>query len=342
MQTALQELASGTPNAAGDAQLVFNPTRESEVWTGSIIISSSLGNVLTSKTIAPIRWEAKDNGNTIGVWFNDLPSPTMQAKGQVIVAGSNIGNAEKLNARFFGVQTGLNDTPIVWPSPPPPPPASVPKVIVSNNIALPAGTNAIGSSQPVVVGTSLEIFECITALQGAGSAVRLAIQWSVDNSFVDPIEYDFDLGATSQMRGLILPNLAPFVRFLGLTGAGQEQISLTVLTGLPPITRPPIIPNGVLFNQALPVGNSVIGIPPYIGPAVVMMYPNNAAGFGIDILSQDYLSVTQAIVRQEQGWPGGTGPFVSSGVVYLPPLINAVRITGAPAGAQVSGVALGP
>jgi hypothetical protein len=337
MQTALQELASATP-VNGAVQLIFNPVRDGKVWTGSIIIASNSGLPLTSLTIAPIQWEAKDNGNTIAKWFNDLPSPTMQAKGQVIVTGSNIANAEILQARYYGVATNLNETPIVWPTPPPAPPASVPKVIVSNNISLPGGTTQIGTSQPVVVGTSLEIFECIVAPFNLGvGRCRLAIQWSVDGSFTDPIEWDFDMDMNTSMRGLVLPNLGPFVRFLGLSSGGI-QISLTVLTGLAPITRPPIIPTGILYSAAPAVGNSTIQLVPYVGKVFIEMQPNNAAGFGVQINSYAYsnIGVPVGSVRHEQGWPAGTGPYSSGDVLFLPPLINQLAISGAPGGANVS------
>jgi len=336
MQTALQELATSSATNNGDIQLIFPPVKESRVWTGSIVIGSNSGLPLVSRTIAHIQWEAKDSGNTIGKWFNDLPSPTMQARGQVIVTGTNIANTEPLQARYYGIQTNLNETPIVWPTPPPPPPPSVPKVIVSNNVTLPAGTTQIGSNQPVVVGTSLEIFECIVASFNLGvGKCRLAIQWSVDGSFTSPLEWDFDMDMTTSMRGLILPNLGPFVRFLGIS-TGGIQISLTVLTGLAPIVKPPIIPGGILLYSTPAPGNTTIQLVPYTGDVIVIMQPNNTAGFGYQINSYSYLGTLIGATKTEQGWPGGTGPFVASGRLFLPPLINQIAITGAPAGSVFS------
>lgn len=339
MQTALQELASAAP-VTGNVQLIFNPVHEGKVWTGSIIIASNSGLTLTSLTIAPIQWEAKDTGNTIAKWFNDLPSPTMQAKGQVIVTGSNIANTETLQARFYGVATNLNETPIVWPSPPPAPPPNVPKVIVSNNVSLPAGTTLIGSIQPVLIGTSVEIFECITAPQGGGNTARLAIQWSIDGLFTDPIEWDFDLPISGTMRGLILPNLAPFIRFLGLTGAGQEQISLTALTGLPPIVRSPIIPSGDLtrYNTSIADGadSGQIFLPSYVGDAQVFLTATIAgavvpAGALFAILrSADYLGVSSELGRigaiNQMTAGAGTTSMQPAFIWKMGPRINSIQI----------------
>lgn len=340
MQTALQELATSTATSNGDIQLIFPPVKESRVWTGSIVIGSNSGLTLTSKTIAPIQWEAKDSGNTIGKWFNDLPSPTMQARGQVIVTGNNIANTETLQARFYGVQTDLNETPIVWPTPPPPPPASIPKVIVSNNVSLPAGTTLIGSIQPVLIGTSVEIYECITAPLGGGNTARLAIQWSIDGSFVSPIEWDFDLPVSGTMRGLILPNLAPFIRFLGLTGAGQEQISLTALTGLPPIVRSPIIPSGDLtrYNASIADGadSGQIFLPSYVGDAQVFLTATIAgavipAGALFAILrSADYLGASSELGRigatTQMVAGAGTTSMQPTFIWKMGPRINSIQI----------------
>lgn len=338
MAASLHEIAQGSANSAGSAGLRFQPVPQGQVWTGSITIPAAT----PSSTLA-ITWTAFDDGNPIGSWYNAQASGTLQARGTVTVTGTGVALGQ-LTAYFSGISTDTASAPPWWPSPTPAPPPAIPKTIVSNAVPLGSTTTQIGTDQPVIVGTSLEIFECLPAPFGGGpgGAVRLQILWSVDGTFVDPIEYDFDLALNANMRGLILPHLAPFVRFNAIRSAGATQLSLTVFTGLAPIVRPPIVANGVLFYSAVPIGSSVIAIPPYVGPCAVTMTPNNTAGFGIQIACADYLGNPQASIRQEQGWAAGTGPFVSEGIVYLPPLINQVQVSGAPAGAVVTGVALGP
>jgi hypothetical protein len=336
MLASLHEIAQGSANSAGAAGLSFGPVSQGQVWTGSITIPAA-----TPSSVLPITWTAYDSGTPIGSWYNNQSSGTLQARGTVTVSGTGVALGT-LVAYFSGIATDTASAPPWWPSPTPAPPPAVPKQIVSNAVPLGTTVTQIGSDQPVIVGTSLEIFEAAVAPFGGGpgGAVRLQILWSIDGSFVDPVEYDFDIALNANMRGLVLPNLAPFVRFNAIRSAGATQLSLTVFTGLATLVRPPIVPQGVLFSASSPLSSIVL--PPYVGPCAISMSPNNSAGFGIQIVSSDYLGAGKATIRQEQGWPAGTGPFVSEGIVYLPPLINTLTVSGDPGGATITGVALGP
>ncbi len=331
MQVALEKSALATADVNGNISFTLPPVRNHKVWTGSIIVSSTTGLSIASSNVLPIQWTALDASNIISKWFNDLPSTTMQARSQAIIKGSNIGNTEQLKATFFGVETDLDDTPISWPTPPPAPPAIAPKTIVSNNVSLGIGTTQIGNIQPVLVGTSIEIFECLTAHQGAGSNVRLAIQWSIDGTFVDPVEYDFDLASAVNMRGLILPNLAPFIRFLAITGSGQEQISLTAFTGLSTIVRPPIVLGGILASNTGPfaAGNTSFVLPPYTGPAMLSGEMIGAAGkFEMSMNAASYLnfSAGSQFVIDSMIDPNGVR-IIPPTQVFIPPYICTLIVT---------------
>lgn len=339
-----------TSDSSGNVTFTgFQQPRENMWRTGSLSVIRSDGTPVAPTTVLPVTWYAKVGATIWGGWYNDQPSNLVQTNGPPVrVTGTNLAPSTSYQCVYTGYDSDA--PPPLSPLPVPAPPPTAPRVIVSNNVALPAGqTVQIGTDQPVIVGTGLEIFEALTAHQGGGNLVRLYIRWSVDGSFVDPIEWTMDLGDAVSMRGLILPHLAPFVRFLAAAQNGQEQISLTVVTGLPPIVRSPIVPTGVLWNAAGSVGagaTATVAIPPYVGQVAWNFSPNNTTGFGVYVIPKDYLGVDQAQIKITQGWPAGTGPFVTQGIVYLPPGICRLVIdnsaVGAPTSYNTSGVALGP
>jgi hypothetical protein len=328
---------------------------QGQVWTGSITIPAA-----TPSSVLPITWTAFDNLNPIGSWYNNQASGTLQATGTVTVQGTGVALGQ-LTAYFSGISTDAASAPPWWPNPTPAPPPSTPKTIVSNAVPLGTPTTQIGSDQPVVVGTSLEIFEAAVAPFGGGpgGAARLQMLWSVDGSFVDPIEYDFDIALNANMRGLILPHLAPFVRFNAIRSAGATQMSLTVFTGLAAIVRPPIVPAGVLLTaQGNLAGNATATIPflyPYTGPAVLSVLLQNASGtagvhgFWVDCNGTNYagtsFSWAHAIVDWVSDNTGAQAAVIQPRVIHVPPLVNSVVLTSQnpnTVGYTVSVVPLGP
>lgn len=333
--TNFQDAASATSSATGDYSVTFQTVRLGYIWTGSVQIPSAV-----PASVLPVKFTAFDSGIPIGSWYNDQSSPNLQVQQQLSVTASGLTNSTRFQAFFKGMITPAAETPPFWPGPTPAPPPSAPRVIVSNNVALGAGaTVQIGTDQPVIVGTGLEIFEAATAHQGAGSNVRLYIRWSVDGSFVNPIEWTMDLSDAVNMRGLILPHLAPFVRFLAISG-GQEQISLTVVTGLPPIVRPPLILGGDLtrYNATIADGgdSGEITLPPYVGDAQLFLTAevagaSPAAGaIFARLTSQDYLGVSSELARvgaTTQFLAGAGTTSLQPGYIWkMSPRINSIRV----------------
>jgi hypothetical protein len=332
-----------TVGAAGTATFTWPGVPADEMWTGAVSIPQA-----APSSVLPILWSATDGGAPIGQWYNSQSSGPLQIRTQLQVTGSGIA-AASLMATLQGIATDIASAPPWWPAPTPAPPPSAPRVIVSNNVALGAGvTVQIGTDQPVIVGTALEIFEASTAHQGAGSSVRLYMRWSVDGSFVNPIEYTFDLADIANMRGLILPHLAPFVRFLAIS-SGQEQISLTVVTGLPAIVRPPIVPQGVLSFNGGPFANGVTSfvLPPYVGPAMLSGEMVSAAQkFELYVTSTNYLNqfIGTTFTVDSTVDPNGVR-LIPPTQIYLPPTINTLNVrngNGAPAAGDFQLVTLGP
>ena len=348
MQIALQEPATGTPDASGNITFIFDPVSDGNIWTGSIVIDG-----VTSTIINPIVWIAKDANNVIGKWYNDLPSNTMQARSQVIVTGTNVSWPGPFRAVFYGQETSLNTSPIVWPIPPPAPPAAIPKLLLSAPVAI-AGTGTIVSigTFPVAIGTSTAFSAFFVSNNG-----ELILDWGIPNVLQLSEHFTFDMwggnnlsAAQAAMSGLVLPNIGSQLTVSAIAKNGfPSTLNLNIFTGLPPITQSPVIPNGLLWssagtilaNQTIP-----INLPPYFGPISFEMSPNNVAGFGIYIIPSDYADVAQAIIRPSQGWPAGTGPFVSQGIVFLPAMKNQLIIdnsaVGSPTNYSTIGVVLGP
>lgn len=343
--------ATAASNTSGG--ILFKGFQQPRVgmWrTGSLSVIRSDGGVVAPTTVLPVTWKAFVGPTTWGGWYNDQPSNLVQTNGPpVTVQGTNLAPSTSYQCVYTGYDSDA--PPPLSPLPVPAPPPTAPRVIVSNNVALPAGqTVQIGTDQPVIVGTGLEIFEAVTFHQGAGSSVRLFIRWSVDGSFVDPTEWTFDLSDSASVRGLVLPHLAPFVRFLALS-SGQEQINLTVVTGLPPIVRPPIVEGGVLYSgsQSIPATGSVsFALPPYIGDVMFSaeLASGPVTGFDSQITMADYLgnSLQSMLVQATQLVAGVVSNIVPIRLT-LPPLICSVVLNNrnaAPATGNFQVVTVGP
>jgi hypothetical protein len=312
------------------------------MWrTGSLSVVASNGTPVVPATVLPVTWRAFVGATIWGGWYNDQPSNLVQTNGPPLkVTGTNLAPSTSYQCIFTGYDSDA--PPPLSPLPVPAPPAAASRSIVSNAVPLGFTVVQIGSDQPVIVGTSLEIFEALVGPYGGGpgGAVRLQILWSVDGR-------------------LVLPNLAPFVRFNALRSVGATQLSLTVFTGLAPITRPPITPNGVLLTaQGNLAGNGVVSIPflyPYTGPAVLSVLLQNATGavgthaFWVDCNGTNYqgtsFSWAHAIVDYVSDNNTIQAAIIEPRTIHVPPLINSVVLTSQnpnTVGYTVSVVPLGP
>lgn len=353
--------AIATSDASGNVTFQnFQLPRVSMWRTGSLSVVASNGAPVVPATVLPVTWRVFVGATIWGGWYNDQPSNLVQTNGPPLkVTGSNLAASTSYQCIFTGYDSDA--PPPLSPLPVPAPPAAASRTIVSNAVPLGFTVVQIGSDQPVIVGTSLEIFEALVGPFGGGpgGAVRLQILWSVDGTFVDPIEYDFDIALNASMRGLVLPNLAPFVRFNALRSVGATQLSLTVFTGLAPIVRPPITPNGVLLTAQGNIGpNAQVSIPflyPYTGPAVLSVILQNATGaagthaFWVDCNGTNYqgtsFSWAHAIVDYVSDNNTVQAAIIEPRTIHVPPLINSVVLNSQnpnTLGYTVSVVPLGP
>lgn len=327
---------------AGALSITFPSVRPGYIVTGSVQIPDAV-----SASVIPVKFTAFDgsgggSGIPIGSWYNDQASPDLQIQQQLSITASGLVTGT-YRAFLQGMITPAAETQPYWPGPTPAPPTGSPQVLsITGGTVSPANTVVTIGSAAVIVGTSLAITASF-----ADAAGQLELGWTTPALFASNIwnllgYFSFDLAQSALCKGLVLPNLGPLLVVKAITAAASTGLSLTLFTGLPPITRPPMVAGGVLWYAVPPVGASTIAVPPYVGPVAVVMQPNNTAGFGVDVGCSDYTGTLIAVAKHEQGWPAGTGPFVSGGIIYLPPLINQVRVSNAPAGAIVSGIALGP
>jgi hypothetical protein len=351
--------ARATADSAGNVTFSnFEPAspRMGRTFTGAISVTNQDGTPVAPATVLQIKWRAFVSSRPWGTWYNDNPSGAVQVRSAEVlrVIGINLPRNVALQATFTGQDSTTPE--VLWPSPPPAPPPAAAQIVASNNVPLPAGTTQIGSDQPVVVGTSLEIFECIPAPYNfaPGGPIRLEILWSLDGSFVDPVEYDIDLALNVNLRGMILPNLAPFVRFQALSPGGT-QVSLTVLTGLPPIVRPPITPGGVLLASSagtLAPGANSFPLPPYTGPVIVsgqMVGGTGTLDWQMNEADWNFgaggSSITVASGTATVSVSGVGVTIIPPQLVYLSAKINTLTLnnrSGGAAGYNVGVIALGP
>jgi hypothetical protein len=134
-----------------------------------------------------------------------------------------------------------------------------------SGIALPGLTDV-----PVVVGTSVEVL----LFQATPQSTRLQLRWENRPSNPQPT-FTFDVPTSpAAVQGLVLPNLGPFLSVAVSTNIAST-IFITLLTGLPPLARSPLIASGDLtrYNAAIADGadSGEIVLPPYVGDAQVFL-----------------------------------------------------------------------
>jgi hypothetical protein len=336
----------GTP---GTATFTWPGVPADEIWTGAVSVPLAVPS-----SVLPILWSATDGGTPIGQWYNSQSSGPLQVNTQLQVTGSNIASGA-LVATLQGIATDLASAPPWWPAPTPAPPPSGFTTIVSgigNATAITAnpqyltatgGLSATPVWFPVVVGTALEI-----AYFGANAvSQRLTPLWSTTGTGTGTVVHNadtFDLSFISPnnvMQGMTYLNHGPFVAFLIQGVGGTPQI--VVNTGLPPIVRPPSVPQGMLIGQniaAAVVGDTTIAIPPYVGPAVLSLLLNSTAPnsqFYAHITHTDYLgndlgsTWLNPQASADTGRLANVDPIILPILVNLPPVINKLVITNSTA-----------
>lgn len=345
-----QDAASATSDASGAYAVVFQSVRLGYIWTGSVQIPSAV-----SSSVLPVKFTAFDSGIPIGSWYNDQSSPDLQVQQQLSITASGLATSTRFQAFFKGMITPAAETPPFWPGPTPAPPLGTPQLlaIVGKNIA-PADTVVTVGSAPVIVGTSVEI-----TCSFADNPAQLEVMWGTVAGSNLLGYFTFDLAASALVKGLVLPNLGPVITVKAITHAASTGMSLTMFTGLPPIVRPPMIPNGVLLAAQGNIGaNAGVSIPflvPYTGPAVLSVLLQNSAGaagthaFFVDCNGVDYsntsLSWAHAIVDYVSDNNTVQAAVIQPRTIHVPPLINSVVLTSQnpnTLGYTVSIVALGP
>lgn len=354
MQIALQEACSATPDTSGGISFIFPPVDDGSVWTGSIVIDG-----VRSNSVNPIVWIAKDAGNIIGKWFNDLPSNSMQARSQVIVTGVNVAGTTQLRAVFYGIETKLETSPIVWPIPPPAPPPTSPFTLFSGvgPIAIALNTTlSLVTNAPVALGTSVEI----SAITNNGpGACRISIAWTF-GTLPGSVTETLDLTSGASVRGWTLINKGPFISIVVIASPtaavtlDSAGAGIVIITGMPPISIAPIQLNGNListFIAAAPVGDTIIAIPPYMGPAIASAFMNattSNASLYMRIVSFDFQSTQwgtiwiQPQASADTGRLAGIDPNIEPTLVSLPSIINQLIVTNGSAGVAPLHISLVP
>lgn len=336
MPKAFRSVANATVDSNGNASFAFEQVSNGSVWQGSIIIPNAI-----SSSVIPVLWIATDLGlpNTslgyqIGGFYNNLASGSLQVVNRLTVNGSGLA-AGNLQALFQGIVYTPQETPPPWwPEPTPAPPPTSPLVLASSKIltAISAGSTLTFVNRiPVVVGTSL----LVSAQTGAPA--RLQLQWGDPSGLFSPT-LPFDINGV--MIGWIVPNLDTTLSVsIAAPLSTPSSGAVRVFTGFPPIIEDPLIPGfanigvagKILYSAAGTLAASAITaqLQAYTGPAFLHFIPNNTAGFGVSITGIDFNGNTVAqAYGNEQGWAAGTGPFHSGEIIYIPPTINTLTISG--------------
>lgn len=330
---AFQDAASASSSALGVYSVTFQSVRLGFIWTGSVQIPSAV-----SSSVLPVKFTAFDSGIPIGSWYNDQSSPNLQVQQQLSITASGLATSTKFQAFFKGMITPAAETQPFWPGPTPAPPASGPFQLIDTQTSLnptvlvSGGQVQVLAPTPVVVGTSLEVRYFSL---GGGMNAQLQILWSASAAASASSEYTFDVnGATSAvLSGLVLPNLDSFVTVVVASAVAASPVCrLSMLTGLPPIVRSPLVMGGVLIGGAfgnIAVGESSFALPPYVGPATFGGELASAAANGIDlrVVSADYLgNLVEGPWAVSSQVIAGTSDNIPPYQIYLPPKINSLVV----------------
>lgn len=295
-----------TVGAAGTATFTWPGVPADEIWTGAVSIP-----LATPASVLPILWSATDGGAPIGQWYNSQSSGPLQVRTQLQVTGSGIA-AASLVATLQGIATDVASAPPWWPAPTPAPPPSQPQLIVNSAaLPVPSGSSVSISTPfpvPVTVGTSLEVVHA-SFTNGPGQ-IRIAWSATLTSTVTQLTTFDLRQSGTgpSSLDGWVIPNLGAYAYITAAaTGGGSPLLDCTILTGMPPIARSPIVPSGDLtrYNAAIADGadSGLILLPPYVGDAQIFLTAlvagaSPAAGAIFAILrSQDYLGASSELAR---------------------------------------------
>lgn len=341
-----RSVANATVDANGNASFSFEQIPMGSVWMGSIAIPGTV-----SSSVLPVQWSATDlgiAGTTLGypvaTWWSNQASGTIQAVSKINVTGSGLA-AGTLQAFFQGyVYNSQEIPPPWWPEPTPAPPPSQPQILSQITGSFLVGTSPVTIGvAPVIVGTSVAIYISTT-----GSA-RTTFSWTAPPLLNVLESFPFDIRSGAAVQGLVLPNVGPQIQLSIVAAIASTTVTVEVFTGLPPITQEPVVPNGVLWQSSATIGanlQTTIPLAPYFGATSFSFSPNNVTGFGVYVQPSDYQGNNQAQIRNTQGWPAGTGPFFSQGIVFIPAQICNVIIdnsaVGSPTTYSTSGITLGP
>lgn len=339
--TAFQDSARATTTGGttGTLSVLFQSVRLGFIWTGSVQIPDAV-----SSSVLPVKFTAFDSGIPIGSWYNDQSSPNLQVQQQLSVTTSGLATGTYV-AFFKGMITPAAETPPFWPGPTPAPPPSQPQTLVSVSGFLPGVGSSLLSAYPsqaapVQLGTSLEVllFQSIT------NSGRLTIIWSLTALGNTTSQFTLDVpndAIAPGISGLVVPNLGNFVRITAANATpATGTIDAIINTGLPPITRPPIITSGDLtrFNAAIADGadSGEIILPSYVGDAQLFLTAlvagaSPAAGAIFAILrSKDYLGATSEIARvgaTTQFLAGAGTTSLQPGYIWkMSPRINSIQV----------------
>lgn len=339
---AFQDAASATSDASGIYAVVFQSVRLGYIWTGSVQIPSAV-----PASVLPVKFTAFDSGIPIGSWYNDQSSPNIQVQQQLSITASGLVASTKFQAFFKGMITPAAETPPFWPGPTPAPPVSGPFQLINTQTSVNATTLISGGQvqvlapTAVVVGTSLEI-RYFTL--GGGMNGQIQILWAASATASASSSFTFDVngaGTPAVLSGLVLPNLDAFVSIIVASAVAASPVCrLSVLTGLPPIVRPPLISGGDLtrFNTSIADGgdSGEITLPPYVGDAQLFLTAevagaSPAAGaIFARLTSQDYLGVSSELARVGAATQllaaAGTTSLQPGYIWKMSPRINSIRV----------------
>lgn len=343
-----RSVANATVDASGNASFSFEQIPMSSVWMGSITIPGTI-----SSSALPVQWNATDLGIAgtalgypVASWWNAQASGTIQAVSKLNVTGSGLAPGT-LQAFFQGYVYNSQETPPPWwPEPTPAPPPGMPVTLVSlTGFAPGSGSSLLPSfpsqAAPVILGTSLEVL----LFEGNNGSGKLTIYWSLAPAGINTNFYTFEVpndaittpqgSSAGILSGLVLPNLGPYVHIVGANAnVSTGTIDAIINTGLPPITRPPMVTGGILaFAQAPGVAGGAAqtySLPPYDGDVCLSATLSGGTINQLDaqITAFDYLGVTnRSVLISSTELVAGAVPTIPPTWFSLPPKVCQITLT---------------